>query len=130
MKRSYARYLMGFSALIMFCCGVLLLFAPDAIIHLAGGSQLPLLVVGAQVCGALYLGFGLLNWMAKDNLIGGIYSRPVAMGNFTHFFVVAITLIKAFSGLPRSTGTVVLLLVYCFLAFAFGAVLFRHQKTD
>ena len=48
-----------------------------------------------QVTGALYLGFAFLNWMARGVLIGGIYSRPVALGNFLHFAVVAATLLKA-----------------------------------
>jgi hypothetical protein len=43
----------------------------------------PILVV--QVAGALYLAFAILNWMARGNLIGGIYASPLALGNFMHF---------------------------------------------
>jgi hypothetical protein len=116
------------SALFMFCMGALLTFAPGELIHLAGGTQSPPLVLAAQVGGALYLGFAMLNWMAKDNLIGGIYSRPVAMGNFLHFVLVAIGFLKAFSSLPRSAVTVGLILIYCLLAIGFGLVLFQHPK--
>ena len=32
--------------------------------------------------------------MAKESLIGGIYNRPIAIGNFMHFAVGAMALIK------------------------------------
>ena len=33
-----------------------------------------------QILGAIYLGFGILNWTAKGTLIGGIYNKPIALG--------------------------------------------------
>src|SRR5204862_7388254 len=33
---------------------------------------------------ALYLGFAVLNWMGCVVLFGGIYGRPVALGNLCH----------------------------------------------
>ena len=129
MTPSQTKYLMSFSALVMFALGVLLTFAPSEVIHAAGASQAPLLTAIAQACGALYLGFAVLNWMAKDNLIGGIYSRPVAMGNFLHFFATAIALLKSVSILPRSAGIVALVGLFCILAAGFGIVLFRHPTS-
>jgi hypothetical protein len=117
---------MSFSALVMFALGVVLTFGPNEVVHAAGGSQTPMLTVLAQACGALYLGFAILNWMAKDNLIGGIYSRPVAMGNFLHFFAMAMALIKSFSVLPHSTVIVALVALFCVLAAGFAIVLFRN----
>jgi|TARA_R110002051_G_scaffold173271_2_gene243631 hypothetical protein len=43
---------------------------------------------------ALYLGFGILNRMAKGTIIGRIYNRPIAIGNLMHFEVGAIVLVK------------------------------------
>jgi hypothetical protein len=123
------KYLMSFSALVMFALGIVLTFAPSEVVHAAGGSQAPLLILIAQACGALYLGFAILNWMAKDNLIGGIYSRPVALGNFLHFFAIAMALVKSFSVLPHSAGIVTLVAVFCVLAAAFAIVLFRHPTS-
>ncbi len=77
-----------------------------------------------QVAGALYLGFAILNWMAKDNLIGGIYSRPVALGNFLHFFMVAMALVKAFAAGTRGTAMIGAALVYAVFAVWFGLVVF------
>jgi hypothetical protein len=123
------KYLMSFSALVMFALGVLLTFAPGEVIHAAGGAQAPLLTALAQACGALYLGFAILNWMARDNLIGGIYSRPVSLGNFLHFFMIALALVKSFSILPRSVGVIALTGLFCILAAGFGIVLFRHPTS-
>lgn len=120
---------MGLSALVLFGFGIGLTFAPSELLHAAGAPSLPLLVVLAQICGALYLGFAILNWMAKDNLMGGIYSRPVAMGNFLHFFLVAMALVKGYSNMPWSAGTFSVGSIYAILAICFGLVLFRHPKT-
>jgi len=53
-------------------------------------SEMPTLFV--QITGALYFGFAVMNWMAKTVLIGGIYARPLCMGNFLHFMVAAMHL--------------------------------------
>ena len=102
MTSTPTKYLMSISALVMFAFGIVLTFGPNEVVHAAGGPKAPLLALMAQACGALYLGFAILNWMAKDNLIGGIYSRPVAMGNALHFFAMAMTLVRSFSILPHS----------------------------
>ena len=41
MSRSYAKFLMIFSALFMFCLGVVLTFAPGEVVEMAGGSHAP-----------------------------------------------------------------------------------------
>jgi hypothetical protein len=82
------------------------------------------MVVIAQVIGALYLGFAMLNWMARGNPIGGIYSRPIAMGNFLHFTVAAIALAKALLAGASGPARIGLTAMYVILAVWFGAVLF------
>ena len=129
MTPTQTKYLMSFSAVVMFALGVALTFGPSEVIHSAGGSQAPLLTLIARACGALYLGFAILNWMAKDNLIGGIYSRPVAMGNFLHFFAIAMAIVKSFSVLPHSAGIVTLAAIFCVLAAGFANVLFQHPTA-
>jgi hypothetical protein len=62
--------------------------------------------------------------MAQANLMGGIYSRPVAMGNFVHFFVAALALLKAVlagqHALPALAGAA----AYAAFAVLFALVLF------
>ena len=83
------------SALVMGALGLAATFLPQEIAaYLGASTTLPLLI---QILGALYLGFAMLNWMARTSLIGGIYSRPVASGNLVHFVVGALALAKAHS---------------------------------
>ena len=81
-----------------------------------------------QMTGALYLGFAILNWTARGVLIGGIYARPVALGNFLHFAMVSVMLIKA----AIVHGVVQLAIsatVFSVFAIWFGLVLFRPPSS-
>ena len=66
----------------------------------------------------------MTNWMARGSLMGGIYNRPLAVGNVAHFTIGALALAKAALRSPNSV-LVGATLVYAVLAVAFGAVLFR-----
>ena len=122
------KILMSSSALVMAALGVAATFLPQEIIAALGGSgrTLPLLV---QVLGAAYLGFAMLNWMAKESLIGGIYSRPVSMGNFLHFAVAGIALVKAVVAGERAVAVLVCTAIYVVFAVAFGAVVFGRANV-
>ena len=99
---------------------------PKEILAYAGAWDEGFEVFLVQVLGALYLGFAMLNWMARINLIGGIYSRPVAMGNFMHFVVVAATLVKAVFAGFHSFEMIAAVAIYVIFALWFGAVIFTH----
>ena len=79
--------LMSASALTLGLLGLTTTFAPDFVLSSLGAPVSPALLLMIQILGALYMGFAALNWMARDNLIGGIYSRPVAIGNLMHLKV-------------------------------------------
>lgn len=116
--------LMMSSAITMLALGLSLTFAPQEVLTSAGSSPSWVLFVIVQATGALYLGFAMLNWMAKDNLIGGIYSRPVALGNFLHFAVMAMTLLRVFAAGHHTTPLLAVLSLYLVFAAWFGLVLF------
>jgi hypothetical protein len=118
--------LMILSAILMASGGIAASFLPQEILSYSGADARGLEVLLIQVTGALYLGFAILNWMARDNLIGGVYSRPVAMGNFLHFAVVAVTLLKAFLGGTRAGSILAGAVVYSIFAIWFGLVVFTH----
>ena len=120
---------MASSALFMAALGLAATFLPQEIIASLGGGTvrpLPLLV---QVLGALYLAFAMLNWMAKESLIGGIYSRPVSMGNFLHFAIAGIAMVKAVAAGERAVTILVCTAIYAVFAIAFGAVVFGRVKA-
>lgn len=116
--------LMVLSAFLMGATGLLLSFLPQELSVYAGWRGTPPVLL--QLLGALYFGFALLNWTAKANLIGGIYGRPISLGNFTHFLIGGLALDKlAFSGSlpPVLVGAGFL---YSVFAVLFGYVFFTH----
>lgn len=117
------------SALFMAVLGAVASFFPEEILRYTGTVPAALINSVVQTCGALFLGFAILNWMARGVLIGGIYSRPLALGNFLHFTVVAITLVKVLFELtlPMIIG---LTIIYSIFALWFGMVLFTHPARS
>lgn len=112
------------SAVLLAVLGLLLTFDADGVLRYAGSRPLPLTNLIVESAGALYLGFAILNWMAKDNLIGGIYSRPVALANLLQFFATAMSLIRAVSGGLHLVAMLALTFLYIGFALWFGLVSF------
>jgi Fe2+ transport system protein B len=118
------RLVMASSAITLALLGVAGSFLPQEILaalHQPAAGPLPLVV---QLLAALYLAFGMLNWTAKDSLIGGIYNRPVALGNLVHFMVGALALAKGVTAGQRDTVIVALAVFYVLFAIGFAAVFF------
>lgn len=118
------RVLMAASALFMGCLGLAASFLPQEILAAIGAPSqgaLPLLV---QLGGALYVGFAMVNWMAKGNLLGGIYNRPAAMGNFAHFFIGAAALVKGLFAGQTAPGIWIGCAAYSVFAVWFALVAF------
>ena len=123
--------LMTTSAVSLLTAGIILTFLPDEIIKYAYLENTRPLQLLLQIIGALYFGFGMLNWMNKSSLIGGIYNRPVAVANFTHFFIAGLALIKGIMANPDLPKTIwIVSCVYLIFAISFGIVLFRHPLTE
>lgn len=120
------KLLMISSALTMGIVGIFLEFIPQEVLNYFGSQPTGTSTLLMQLTGALYLGFAMMNWMAKTVLIGGIYARPLAMGNFVHFIVGALALLKY--GYSASTSVTVWLIaiIYSLLAILFGVVFFTH----
>jgi hypothetical protein len=126
------KLLMIASALSMAICGVSLQFFPHEILSYFGAAATGVTPLFFQLAGALYLGFAMTNWMAKSVLIGGIYARPLAVGNFAHFMVGALALLKyAFSAPQSSLPVWIAAVIYSLFAVLFGYVFFTHPlKTN
>ena len=126
------KVIMVASASLLMALGLGATFAPQELLNAWGLPELPIAVLLVQAAGALYFGFALMNWMAKDVLIGGIYSRPLALGNFMHFFVMAGALVKALIAGQRSPVIWVGAVIYVVFAMLFGQVVFgdplKHHR--
>lgn len=112
------------SATCMALLGLGASFFPHEVLAYFGGRPEGTSVVLINVLGALYLGFAILNWMAREKLIGGIYSRPVALGNFVHFLAAALVLIKQLPTTASTPEYVIGTVAYSIFAGCFGYVVF------
>ena len=120
------KLIMAASALFLGSIGILLSFAPREIAEYLQIAEAGFILI--QIMGALYFGFAILNWTAKGNIIGGIYSRPVAIGNFSHFFMASLALIKYLTSHPLAYGWA-LTLFYLLFALFFGYIFFFNPQV-
>ena len=117
---------MTWSAILMGGIGIVCSFLPQEILqYFSRGSTTALDPLIIQILGALYFASAMINWTAKANLIGGIYARPIAVGNFTHFAVGAFALGKGYLHSQYHT-ILVPALIYGIFAVVFGIILFSH----
>jgi hypothetical protein len=116
-----SRVLMAASAVFLFGAGLLLNFAPQEIATLLGvsGGRPTML----QILAGSLMGMGVINWMWKGHAVGGIYGRPIGLGNLLQFAVGAMGLGRAASAeaKPVIWG---LLAFYVLFALWFGVVVF------
>ena len=106
------KILMTSSALFYGIIGTLLLFLPIEIAEYLGVEPTIITILFLKILSAIYLGFGILNWMAKGTLIGGIYNKPIVLGNLLHFVVGAIELIKVISNIQTHREIIIFLTVF------------------
>ena len=117
------KLLMTASAVILGVIGLGLSFIPKEIIEYLNLEPNIISTLAFQLLGAVYLGFGMMNWMAKGSTIGGIYNRPIAIGNFMHFGVGALALIKNVNNIEDNQEIFISLAVlYSIFALAFAYV--------
>ena len=118
------KLLMIGSAVVMGVSGIILSFMPGEVAGFFNLSESDSIIF--QILGALYFGFAMLNWTAKGNLIGGIYSRPVAVGNFTHFLIGGLAIIKFVLHNNTTVYMWIVALVYLIFATLFGFIFFTN----
>ena len=106
--------------------GLLALFVPEELLKMLSlpiTNTLPVLI---QLLGALYLSFALMNWTAKDNIIGGVYLRPISIANFSHFMIGALTLLNNQFSNGANIYLLVTSIVYVVYAIIFTLLVFFH----
>ena len=119
------RLILAASAIVLGLAGVAASFAPQEILTAFGLTDEGILPVLVQLHGAMLLGFAMMNWMAKDSLIGGLYNRPLAIGNLVHFLVGALAVGKFALRGDAEAAVMVVAVVYTVFAIAFARILFR-----
>lgn len=118
------KILMVTSSLFLGLAGITASFAPSELLRAMGSPAVEPLPVLIQLLGATYVAFALTNWTAKDNMIGGIYSRPLSLGNCVHFVAGALALAKQQFTHEVSTPLTAALIIYTVFAVLFAWLVF------
>ncbi|MPY68161.1 hypothetical protein F8S09_16015 [Deinococcus sp. SDU3-2] len=123
------RWLLTASAALLFTLGLPLLFAAGLTAAWLGAPS----VAGealAQLAASGLLGLGVINWWGRGNPIGGIYGRPLGLGNLLCLMSAAASLgrVTLVGELPGVAWVVVLVLTGLTLAFAWRMVLWRPRR--
>jgi len=117
--------------MILALIGISLIFLPNEILDYLELSVSETLQLLMQIIGSLYFAFAILNWMSKGSFIGGIYNRPIAMANLTHFVIAGLALIKEILANPSLSYIIwSIAIIYSIFAIFFGIVAFKHPVSE
>tara|TARA_R110001583_G_scaffold179819_1_gene336750 strand:- start:702 stop:1082 length:381 start_codon:yes stop_codon:yes gene_type:complete len=117
------------SALFLGIIGIILFFFTQEISTYLNFDINLISILFLQILSSFYLGLGILNWMAKSNLIGGIYSRPLAIGNLMHFGVSAIAFIKIIYKIKTHFEFIlVLTIIYSIFTLCFAYIFMTNPR--
>lgn len=122
---SYSRILMSASAAVLAALGIAGTFLPHETLTRLGAAPSAPLVLLLQAFGAVCLGFAMLNWMSRHATVGGLYGRPLVVGNLLHFAAAALAFLKLMLRNPELRALWPLGLVYVLLAAGFAVAMFR-----
>ena len=122
------KILMIASSIYLGVLGLGLTFLPNEIAEYFLMEKNKLSILFLQILGSLYLGFAMLNWMTRNNLIGGIYSRPLLIGNLVHFLMSSFALIKLAQQTTNNEFSIILVntIVYCLFTLSYGYIFIKN----
>ena len=120
--------LMIISAIFLAVNGFGFTFFPNEIAGLLINDDNYILILILQILGALYLGFSILNWTSRASLIGGIYNKPILMGNLLHFFTASMALIKLTLDFQHNQLIFSYSIMYSLFTLSFGYVFFTNPS--
>jgi hypothetical protein len=123
------KIVMTSSAIFLGVLGFLLSFLPSEIMAYLSVEPTIITTLFLKILSALYLGFGILNWMAKGSIIGGIYNRPIVIGNLMHFGVGAIALIKIVSHIETHSEIIISLTVLYVIFTILFTYIFKNNPA-
>ena len=119
------RALLVTSAFVLGAAGIAASFLPVELLDALGAVPATPTRLIVQLLGALLFGFAMVNWAARGNAMGGIYGRPIAIGNLTHFVIGGLALSRAVLDGATEPAVMVAAALYVVFAVSFALVVFR-----
>lgn len=126
-----SKIIMTSSAAVLAAAAFIFTFMPLEFLRYTNLESTKTAELFVQVLGALYFGFAMLNWMTRTSIIGGIYNKPIAVANFSHFFIAGIALVKAVLYNPDLSYAIwIIAVIYAFFTICFGIIFSRNPITE
>lgn len=125
--RLNTRLIMTVSAVFLALIGIILSFMPNEIAEFIGLQSSKTIQLILQIAGAQYFAMAVLNWMKRTSVIGGIYNRPVAIANYTHYLIGTLALSKVLLGKDSLPSVFwILAAFYLIFSFLYGFIFYRN----
>ena len=129
--RKYTKSLMLICAIFLAVNGFRLSFFPNEISLKLTNDDNCIVTLILQIIGALYMGFSYINWMSKNSLIGGIYNKPILIGNTLHFLSASMAMIKLVFKFENNLQLIIpYTMIYCLFTLFFGYVFFSNPFSN
>ncbi len=125
-----SKLLLGASAAILGAAGLAGNFAPQEIAGRLGLTGFPAGALLVQLAAGLLLGFAVMNWMCRNQRVGGIYGKPLALANALHFAVGAFGLGRAATGPLESPLLWAAFAIYALFAVGFLWLVFGAAPSS
>ena len=130
-QRKFTKTLMIISAIFLAVNAFGFSFFPNEISILLTNHDNHIFTLILQILGALYLGFSYINWMSKNSLIGGIYNKPLLIGNTLHFLTASMAMIKLVFKFENNLQLILpYTAIYCLFTLFFGYVFFSNPFSN
>jgi len=124
-----SRTILTITSILLFATGGLAVFAADEVAGLMDLEVSFETRIFAEFAGIGMLALAIQNWMSRGRPIGGVYARPLGLGNLLLFSTSALTLGRylAAETLPREM--IVVCGVFVLLALAFVWLVFFSRPA-
>jgi len=118
-------------AIILGILGISLTFAPEEILTALNFDSSKSIILVFLLLVAMYFSFAIIIWNIRSGTIGGIYNKPIALGNLAHFLIGALALVKAvFSNQDLPVIMWSLAVFYVIYAILFSIIAFTHPLKE
>ena len=122
-----SRLILTLSAFVLAVLGAVTMFAPHELASAVDPSASPSAAALIQTAGSALIAVAVLNWMSRGNRIGGIYGRPLAVGNLLLFTSASLSLGKAAAAGSLPETSLALCALLGGLAASFAWLTFVHD---
>ena len=110
--------------------GLMLIFIPAEVLVWTDGNVGTMALLLTSLLGAAMFGLGMLNYLGRSAIYGGIYGKPILIGNLVFHVIASVNLLK----FSWSEGGVVALATAiaggCYSIFAAGFIRLNFFPPD